>query len=96
MANAETEALLRKDLAAAGYELSDKKGNGITGVDIIATKGKEEIFIEVIGYKRSNPSHSRDFFESFFRAISRLNDHASKIVIALPISFKAGFPQRVK
>lgn len=78
-----------------GFKLSPQLGNGELGVDIIASKRTIRYHIEVIGYKKSGPARSRDFYEVFFRAISRLNDGANKLVIALPIQFRVGFPSRV-
>lgn len=95
--NPETENCLRELLKKEGYTLSDVKAHGETGTDIIATRNNEELYIEVIGYKRTGPSRAKDFFEVFFRAISRLNDKNCKhCIIALPNNFKIGLPQRVK
>lgn len=94
MKNEEAENTLRQILSKEGYKLSPCKENGETGVDIIAIKIGEELFIEVIGCKKSNPARSRDFFEVFFRAISRIKDGAETCVIALPNQFKVGMPQR--
>ena len=78
-----------------GFKLSPQLGNGELGVDIIASKRIIRYHIEVIGYKKTGPARSRDFYEVFFRAISRLNDGANKLVIALPIQFRVGFRSRV-
>ncbi len=58
------------------------------------TAGGAEIHIEVIGYKSSGPVRAKDFYESFFRAVSRLSDGADRCVIALPHLFKKGLPAR--
>jgi len=89
------EEAVRAALKAEGYALSAQRTlNGETGVDIIASKLKERLFIEVIGYKTTGPARAKDFFEVFFRAISRLQEGATKCVIALPSPAKQGLPQR--
>jgi hypothetical protein len=95
--NPETENCLRKLLKKEGYALSDVKVQGETGTDIIAVKNKKELHIEVIGYKKNGSARARDFYEAFFRAVSRLNNKNCKhCIIALPDNFKIGLPQRVK
>jgi hypothetical protein len=96
LSNPETERSLRGALAADGFELSRQRSFGETGVDIVAVKGKETFHIEVIGYKKSPPQRSRDFFEAFFRVVSRLDQGASRCVMALPRPFEAGLPARVR
>ena len=95
--NPGTENCLRKLLKKEGYTLSDAKACGETGTDIIAIRNNEELYIEVIGYKNKGPSRAKDFYEVFFRAVSRLNNKNCKhCIIALPVNFKIGLPQRVK
>ncbi|MBP6864592.1 MAG: hypothetical protein KBC32_04895 [Candidatus Didemnitutus sp.] len=94
VSSALTEERLRRSLAHSGYTLSPKRKNGETGVDVIAKKDGEEIHIEVIGYKKAGPARSKDFYEVFFRAISRLKDGAPKVVIACPVDFRLGLPER--
>jgi hypothetical protein len=94
--NQKTEKTLRRLLKVEGYSLSRVRRNGETGVDVIAKGKGEEIFIEVIGHASSPPKRSRDFYESFFRAISRLKDGAKRCVIALPSISGQGLPQRAK
>lgn len=97
ISNPETENCLRNLLKKEGYALSNPRTKGQTGTDIIAIKSNEELHIEVIGYKKSGPARARDFFEVFFRAVSRLNNKdCNHCIIALPVNFKTGFPQRVK
>ena len=86
---------LRSALEKQGYKLTPERQHGETGVDILATKNSEQIHIEVIGYKLKGETRSKDFFEVFFRAVSRLNDGAKKCVIALPCQWKKGFSRRV-
>jgi len=93
----QTEQCLRIILSAIeGYELSEQLPHGFLGCDIIARKGKETIHIEVIGYKESGPARSKDFFQGFFRAVSRIKDGAQYCVIAVPSKFKRGLPQRAR
>jgi hypothetical protein len=94
--SAVTEDCLRELLSAAGYQLSPPRGHGETGVDIKASRGAEELFIEVIGFKSSPPARAKDFYEIFFRAVSRLDHGATKCIIALPARFGAGLPARAK
>lgn len=94
IANQAIENALRRCLEDEGYSLSTARLNGETGVDILATKVDERLHIEVIGFKDNPPARSKDFYEVFFRAISRLRQGASRIVIALPERFASGLPQR--
>ena len=94
--NEDTEACLRELLEEQGYKLNSPRGRGETGVDILATKDGEEWHIEVIGYKKTGPARAKDFYEVFFRAVSRLNDDATHCVIALPIQARVGLPARAR
>lgn len=94
--NEDAEAYLRELLEAQGYELNVPRAYGETGVDILATKDNEEWHIEVIGYKSSGPARAKDFYEAFFRIVSRLNDDATHCVIALPEQARAGLPARAR
>jgi hypothetical protein len=89
------EKVLRDSLLHDGYDIERERMHGETGADIIAQKGTEKLCIEVIAFKSSPPARSRDFYEVFFRAVSRLKDEATLCVIALPIRFRDGLPQRV-
>lgn len=91
------EDCIRELLKADGFRLSAKRTrNGETGVDVLAEKLNDRIDIEVIGYKSTGSARSKDFFEVFFRAISRLKDGAKRCVIAMPSSAELGLPQRAK
>ena len=79
-----------------GYELNKSRTHGETGVDILAKKEGKTIYIEVIGFKSAGSTRARDFYEIFFRAISRLNEDATDCVIAMPKQFEIGLPQRAK
>jgi len=94
--SATAEATLRSCLRADGFSVNKSRLNGETGVDVLAERGKETIHIEVIGFKSSPPSRSIDFFQSFFRAISRIKDGATRCVIALPARWANGLPSRAK
>ena len=91
----QVEKYIRSTLLSDGFNLSAPRANGETGADIIARKDDHALFIEAIGYKSSPPARSKDFYEVFFRAVSRLKDGATKCVIALPAQFGVGMPQRV-
>jgi hypothetical protein len=88
------EESLRRCLAGEGYALSAVPKHGETGVDVEATMGRRRVYIEVIGYKSCPPARAKDFFEVFFRAISRIEGGARRIVIALPARFEKGLPTR--
>lgn len=92
----QVEDYLRPMLSADGYELSARLLNGQVGADIIARKNGESVYFETIGYKSQGPARSKDFFEVFFRAVSRIKDGATRCVIALPAQFGVGMPQRVR
>jgi len=94
--NEDAEACLRELLEAQGYELNFPRAHGETGVDILATKDNEEWHIEAIGYKSSGPARAKDFYEAFFRTVSRLNDGATHCVIALPEQARVGLPARAR
>jgi len=95
ISNTETENCIRYLLKKEGYALSDTKLLGQTGTDIIAIRNNKKFYIEVIGYKKSGPSRAKDFFEAFFRTVSRLNNKKCKnCIIALPNNFKIGLPKR--
>lgn len=87
VANQDVESALRRCLEADGHNLSAMRVDGETGVDILAAKDEVRVHVEVIGFKDSRPARSRGSCEVFFRAISRLDQGATKIVIALPERF---------
>ncbi|NQU97248.1 MAG: hypothetical protein HQ548_06355 [Chloroflexi bacterium] len=92
----EVETVLRRCLVDEGYKLNNPLGRGETGADIIARRRKEAIYIEVIGFDTRPPRRSKDFYESFFRAVSRLNGGTTSVVIALPARFGRGLRQRAR
>jgi len=94
VSNPTAERCLRRILAGEGFALSEAKSHGQTGVDILATREGETWHIEVIGFKSSPSTRAMDFYQSFFRAVSRLNDEARHCVIALPKRFAEGLPAR--
>jgi hypothetical protein len=96
VSNAAAEECLRRLLAAAGFSLNPARSHGQTGVDVLATRGDERYHIEVIGYKNSGPARAKDFYESFFRAVSRIKDGAVHCVIAMPKQSKVGLPARAR
>ena len=90
------ETVLRDTLAREGYAISRERGYGETGTDIIAHRGDENLHIEAIAFKESPPARAKDFYEVFFRAVSRLQNEATSCVIALPSRFGMGLSQRAK
>lgn len=92
--NAVVERALRHALKRQGYALSRNRRRGETGVDIQARRSRRTVHIEVIGYKRSGPARSKDFYEVWFRALSRVGSGAACCAIALPIEFGRGLQRR--
>lgn len=96
VSNEQTEKCLCACLTAEGDALSVLHAHGQTGVDVLAKKGDEEVFIEVIGFKQSPPARAKDFYEVFFRAVSRLVNGAKHCVIVLPRRSGLGLPARAR
>ncbi len=94
LSNENVEDCLRQILQGEGYALSPKKTRGETGVDILATKDSQQYHIEVIGFKSSPSARAYDFYQIFFRAVSRLNQDAKHCIIGLPKRFEDGLPAR--
>ena len=89
------ESALRNYLLDLGFTLSKPKQHGETGCDLVAIKGRKRLFIEVIGFQSAPPTRSKEFFECFFRAVSRdQGKHGDRLVMALPIRFARGKVQR--
>ena len=94
--NAQVEECLREILAQEGFALNPKRAHGQTGVDIVARKEGIAYYAEVIGYKKKGPARAKDFYEGVFRTVSRLNDGAAHIVLALSHLAENGLPARAK
>jgi hypothetical protein len=92
----EVETILRTALARDGYKTSVERGYGETGADIIAERRDELLHIEAIAFKSLPSARAKDFYEVFFRAVSRLDDGVPACVIALPSRFAMGLPQRAR
>lgn len=93
----QVESILRKLLPQRGYKLLNKpRTMGETGADIIAQKNGMKVFIECISFQEVPLVRSKQFYESFFRSISRLKNGATRCVLELPIRFKDGINQRAK
>ncbi len=93
----EVESVLRELLPGEGYEIRNPRRKfGETGADIIARKGTVDIYIECIGFQDHPPTRSKQFYEAFFRAISRLKNGAHRCVMALPVRFGRGMDQRAR
>jgi len=91
----DVEQLVRRHLKEEGCTLSLPKKRGETGADITARCGKSTRFVEVIGFQSHPPTRSREFYEAFFRVISRDRDNPDDaLVLALPKRFKDGMRQR--
>ncbi len=89
------ERAVRQHLRLRGYTLDEERRNGENGADIVAYNGDSTWYIEIIGFQERPPDRSREFYEAFFRVISRdRNLNADTLVIALPERFKRGMPQR--
>ncbi len=92
--NPAVEDCLRHCLEAEGYSLSPRRAHGEQGVDIVAKKGDEAIYIEVIGYKAAGAMRAKDFFEAFFKSVARLDLGAKRCVIAQASNARVGLPAR--
>ncbi len=90
------ESTLRNYLEGKGYSLSPHKKRGETGTDVIAIKDNGKIFVEIIGFQSVPSIRSREFFECFFRAISRdqFLKTGDRLVMALPSRFANGMGRR--
>jgi hypothetical protein len=90
------EKAIRRYLEAKGYVLSPPKGHGQTGPDIVARHKMSTYFVEIIGFQEVPSIRSREFYEAFFRVISRDRDNPADdvLVLALPKRFKDGMRQR--
>ena len=89
------EEVIRRYLEGKGCTLSPAKKRGQTGADITATRGVSTWFVEVIGFQSHPPIRSREFYEAFFRVISRDRDNPDDVlVLGLPNRFKDGMRQR--
>lgn len=96
VANSEVEDCLRSILLAQHFVLSPKRVPGQNGVDICARGNGNCFHIETIGYKSAGSARARDFYEAFFRVLSRLNDGATCCVLALSHLAEVGLPARAK
>jgi hypothetical protein len=93
----QVDQVIRRYLQEKGCMLSYPKKSGETGVDITATCGKSTWLIEVIGFQSHPPTRSREFYEAFFRVISRDKGNPDDVLaIGLPKRFKDGMRQRKK
>jgi hypothetical protein len=92
----QVELVVRKLLSRQKYKLNKPRTSGEKGADIIAQKRGKELFIECIGFQKNPPLRSKQFYEVFFRAISRLRNGATRCILALPVRFKAGMNQRAE
>ena len=97
VANRRVEEVLRSYLKAEGCTLSVSKKQGETGADIVAKRGEFTWIVEAIGFQDKPPVRSREFYEAFFRVISRDRDVSNHIlVLGLPMRFKQGMRQRMQ
>jgi len=93
----QVESVLRKVLPQQGYKLKNApRKKGETGADIIAEKYQVKLAIECIGFQEVPPLRSKQFYEAFFRTVSRLKDGAHRCVMALPARFGCGMNARAK
>jgi len=93
----EVEAILRELLPKNGYVLKNNpRKTGETGSDIVAEKNGKIVAIECVGFQLNPPLRSKQFYEAFFRAISRLQSGAKECVMALPSRFGNGLNQRAR
>lgn len=91
------EKVIRKYLELKGCTMSPSKTRGQIGPDIVAKRNNYTWFIEVIGFQEAPPIRSREFYEAFFRVISRDRGKPNNDILVLGLSrrFKAGMKQRM-
>lgn len=95
--SSQVDGVLRELLPLNGFRLlNPPRGKGETGADIIATIRGSRIAIECIGFQEAPPIRSKQFYESFFRAVSRLKDGVDRCAIALPERFGRGLNRRAQ
>jgi hypothetical protein len=95
--SSEVEQVVREYLERNGYTLSTPRKHGENGPDIKAIKDAFTWFVEIIGFQEVPPVRSREFYEAFFRIISRDRNNPNDIlVLALPKRFKNGMRQRMQ
>jgi hypothetical protein len=97
VSSADVENCLREILGSEGFSLSPRRAHGQQGVDIIASDAKGEAYhIEVVGYKSEGPARAKDFYEGFFRTVSRLDNNAKHCILALSHRAAVGLPARAR
>jgi hypothetical protein len=93
----EIENCLRDILKDEGYKLSSKTGLARLSSDIKAAKDGEVFYIEIAGSETSRLESTKEFYEAFFQAVSRLNNKDCKhCIIAMPESSRKLLPIRAK
>ena len=92
----EVEKIVRAHLIQQGYSLTNaQRKHGETGCDVIAARDRARVFVEVIGFQSAPPIRSREFYECFFRAISRDQGKPNdRLIMALPKRFADGMARR--
>lgn len=93
----QVEEVLRERLVSEGFRLlNPPREHGETGADIVAERDGSMVVIECIGFQDVPPLRSKQFFELFFRALSRIGQGAPRAVMALPQRFGRGLNQRAR
>lgn len=92
----EVEKIVRAHLTQQGYSLTNaQRKHGETGCDVIAAREGARVFVEVIGFQSVPSIRSREFYECFFRVISRDQGKPNdRLVMALPKRFADGMKKR--
>ncbi|MDH5363646.1 MAG: hypothetical protein OEW82_00555 [Dehalococcoidia bacterium] len=91
----DVEQVIRRYLEGKGCTLSPRKKRGQTGADITARYDKSTWFVEVIGFQSHPPIRSREFYEAFFRVVSRDRGNPDDtLIVGLPKRFRDGMRQR--
>lgn len=91
----DVENTIRRYLKKQPFGLSDTKKRGETGCDLVASRNGETLYIEIIGFQSAPPIRSREFYELFFRTISRDTGRPNdRLVMALPARFAIGMARR--
>jgi len=95
--NSEMENVLRDLLKDEGYKLTKKTGLEKLGSDIKASLDDGGLYIEIIENEEPGVEKNIDFYQAFFKALSRLNNKGCKhTVIAMPESSRKILSIRAK
>ena len=95
--NSEMENVLRDLLKDEGYKLTKRTGLEKLSSDIKVSLDDGGLYIEIIENEEPGVKKNIDFYQAFFKALSRLNNKNCKhIIIAMLESSRKNLPIRAK